>query len=102
MNVEMVCKKIFDFVLPFAENVLAPISYINLEIGFNTEIDDDELWECFNKLRWDTTLSSAELFIIRKAYSGEVDKSIKIISISIFEDDENVTPVIPVKNGLII
>lgn len=103
MNVDAICKKIFDFVLPYAEKNDSPIAYINIEIGFSVDISETDLWDCFNKIRWDTKLASAELFMLKKNYTGSSkDSSMRIISISIFEDDGKASPLIPIKDGIII
>lgn len=103
MDVNQICKKIYDFVLPYTEKTQSPIAYVNLEVGFSVDIPENEMWECFNKISWDTPLSSAELFILKKTYTGtSKDDSIKIISLSVFEDDGKSTPLIPIKDGLIV
>ena len=103
MDINQICKKIFDFVLPYTEKSQSPIAYVNIEIGFTVDISENDLWACFNKITWDTPLSSAELFIIKKSYTGtSKDNSIKIISLSVFEDDGKSTPLIPIKDGLIV
>ena len=85
MDLEKICKKIFDFVIPYAEKSESPISYINIELGFSVDISENDLWETFNKMRWDTKLSSAELLLIKKSYTGtDKDSSIRIISLSVF------------------
>ena len=102
MDIQVVCKKIFELALSYAERTNAPVAYVNVEAGSNFEYDDNSLWEAFNKLRWDTVLSSAELFIVRKPFSGSVDNSLRVVSITTFEDDSGGSPEIPVKNGTII
>lgn len=102
MDLEVICKKIFNLALPYATMSDAPVSYVNLEIGFDSEFQEEELWKCFNKLRWDSSLASAELFITRKPYTGERDSSVKIVSLSVFEDDEGFAPLIPIKDGVIL
>ena len=103
MDLEKICKKIFEFVIPYAEKNESPISYINIELGFSVDISENNLWETFNKMRWDTKLSSAELLLIKKSYTGtDKDSSIRIISLSVFEDDGKSSPLIPIRDGTII
>ena len=101
MDVTEICKKIFSIAEPYAQNNDSPISYINIEFGFNVGISEEELWSTFNKIRWDTILSSAELFIIRKPFIGIIDNSIKVTSVALFEDEEGFMPKISIKNGLL-
>ena len=103
MDIEVICKKIFDFVFPYAEKNQSPIAYINVEVGFSIDVSENDLWETFNKLRWDTKLASAELLVLKKSYTGtQKDFSIKIISLAIFEDDGKSSPLIPIRDGIII
>lgn len=99
MTAEEICHKIYDIALPYAQKMSAPVSYINVQAGCNYPVSDDELWNAFNKIKWDTVLSSAELMIIRKPYAAGTEKTLRVVSITPFEDDESVTTAVPVKNG---
>lgn len=101
MTAEEISQKIFDIALPYAQKMSAPVSYINVEAGCNIPLSDDELWDAFNRLKWDTVLSSAELMIIRKPYSPGTEKKLRVVSITPFEDDEGITAPQRVKNGTI-
>lgn len=101
MTAEEICQKIYEIALPYAEKMSAPVSYINVEAGCNYPVSDDELWNAFNKIKWDTVLSSAELMIIRKPYTAGNNKQLRVVSITPFEDDEGVSAPLPVKNGSI-
>lgn len=99
MTAEEICRKIYDIALPYAQKMSAPVSYINVQAGCNYPVSDDELWNAFNKIKWDTVLSSAELMIIRKPYTAGNNKQLRVVSITPFEDDENVTTAVSVKDG---
>lgn len=101
MDVQEVCKKIFDFVLPYADKMKAPVSYINVEVGCNFQASDDLLWNTFNEIRWDTVLSSAELFIVRRPFNGVSDDSLRIVSLAAFEDENGDAPIISISDGYI-
>ncbi|MCR4940366.1 MAG: hypothetical protein K5930_09720 [Treponemataceae bacterium] len=102
MDIQTICKKIYNLTLGYAGKLNAPVAYINVEVGSNFAYEDNQLWEAFNKIRWDTVLSSAELFIVRKTFSGVSDDSLRVVSITVFEDDSGNSPVIPVVDGLIV
>lgn len=87
MQIEQVTKKIFDLVMPYAQNLDGPISYINIEVPENFEFSDEKLWESFNKTTWDTLLSNSELQIQRVKSS-----KMKLVSITEFEDEFGVIP----------
>lgn len=101
MEIELLCKKIFNLVTPYADQTLAPISYINLEIGYDVEFSENELWAAFNKVRWDSSLASAELAITRKPKDERQNFEIRVVSVSLFEEEEKSTQIILVQNGLI-
>ena len=101
MDIQNICKRIYELVLTYAEKTNAPVAYINVEAGFDFEYEDSALWEAFNKLRWDTELSSAELSIERKSSGAEKDNSLRVVSIVVFEDGSGDSPEIHVKNGLV-
>ena len=101
MDIQEICKKIFELALVYAEKVKAPVAYINVETGADFGYNDNALWEAFNKLRWDTALSSAELMIVRKPSSGDFGNSLRVVSITTFEDDSGNSPEISVENGTI-
>jgi len=111
MDIQNICKRIYELVLTYAEKTNAPVAYINVEAGFDFEYEDNALWEAFNKLRWDTELSSAELSIERKSSGAQntseagasktADNSLRVVSIVVFEDGSGDSPEIHVKNGLV-
>ncbi|MCR4712951.1 MAG: hypothetical protein K5751_01065 [Treponemataceae bacterium] len=101
MDIQNICTRVYELVLAYAEKNKAPIAYVNVEAGFDFEYDDSVLWETFNKIRWDTVLSSAELMISRKRSDGTKDESLRVVSISTFEEDNGESPEILVENGLV-
>lgn len=101
MDIQNICKRIYELVLDYAEKTNAPVAYVNVEAGFDFEYDDNALWETFNKIRWDTALSSADLMIERKPACGKKDASLRVVSITTFEDESGDSPEIHVENGLV-
>jgi hypothetical protein len=98
MNVTAICKKIFEVALPVSKETSAPIAYITVSVGASVPCSDKELWETFNKIRWDTELSSAELNIIRMQTTGDplTDRRLSVDSLSEFEDDTGASLVHPI------
>lgn len=101
MEEDEVCSRIYKIAAPYATEIKAPISYVNIILGFDAPYSEDKLHQSFAKTKWDTVLSTADLFIIRKPFRGEKDTSIKVYSISGFEDDEGNVPIIKIKRGKI-
>lgn len=87
MQIEQLTKKIFDLVIPYAQKLDGPISYVNIEIPDDFEFSDEQLWASFNKTTWDTLLSNSELQIKRVK-----SNKLKLISLSEFEDEYGVIP----------
>jgi hypothetical protein len=106
MNISSIAKKIFDAALPVAQKTDAPTAYVNVVVGANIPFSDKELWEAFNKERWDTALSTAELAITRMCKTGirANDKKLTVVSISEFEDETGLNRVHAVspENGVIL
>ena len=84
MTVEEIAKKIYDISLPIAEKCEAPIAYINMIKGSKAIFGDIELYKAFNKVKWNTKLSTSELsFSIT-----EIEPTIiRVLSLSEFEDE---------------
>ena len=89
MDISSIAQKIFDAALPVAQSIDAPTAYVNVVAGADVPFTSKELWEAFNKKRWDTPLSSAELKIscMIKTGDDEIDKKLAVVSISEFEDE---------------
>lgn len=87
MNAEEISEKIFQLMLPFTTEDLPPIAYVSIEIGNDFEISNDEIRNSFDKIKWDTPLSSAELLILRKPKSSFSDSSVILGGFSFFNDD---------------
>ena len=84
MQIEEVSKKIYDIALPIAEKCEAPIAYITILKGKDSQFSDIELYKAFNKMKWNTKLSTSELSFTKT----DVDKTIlRVLSISEFEDE---------------
>ncbi len=101
MELNAVCKKILDTALPFSEYSSSPIAYICVSIGKKCPFTQEELKNCFAKLKWDTDLSAAEL-----SFKIEDDEEIglQITEVIEFENEDNSAPhhKIQFSDGLIL
>lgn len=100
MNEQILSQQIYECALKSSQGREAPISYINIELGFHSDVIEESLVNAFNTLKWDTPLSSSELFITRKPHNGKHDKGVKVVSLVEFEDEYGKAGVIPVKCSL--
>ena len=85
MNASDIAKSIYNLVLSFDQQDCPPIAYINVSVGQNCLISDEELYEAFNKQKWNTALSCAELNIERSADTA--DDNLIVTGIEDFEDE---------------
>lgn len=96
MNEDIICKQIFDCALAEAQKREAPISYVNVELGFFSSVDDKILWSSFNKMKWDTPISNSELFLDRRPMDNEHSKYVKLVSLTEFEDEHGHAAIVPI------
>ncbi|MCM1321856.1 MAG: hypothetical protein NC041_09555 [Bacteroides sp.] len=108
MNEEEVCEAIYALVLPVSNKIPSPVAYINVKLGFDCPFAETALWNVFNKIKWNTPLSSAELFISRNSYTGTPDTSVCVESLSFFESSaadeqasDNTDSVVKITGGAI-
>ena len=86
MNAEEISERIYKQMLPFTTEELPPVAYVSIEVGNEFQISDDEIRSSFDKRKWDTALSSAELLILRKPKSNFTDSTIILGGFSFFND----------------
>ncbi|MBO4758860.1 MAG: hypothetical protein J5505_02265 [Spirochaetaceae bacterium] len=87
MKAEDISGKIYKLMLPFTTEDLPPVAYVSIEVGNDFQISDEEIRSSFDKVKWDTALSSAELLILRKPKSSFSDSSVILGGFSFFNDD---------------
>ncbi len=98
MTVQEVCKKIFELALPIANAAEAPIAAIHVGITPQCPFSEQELYDAFEEVRWDTELSSADLQIIHK----DGDYAVRVLSIELFEEEEIMENSLKVSCGVIL
>lgn len=107
MNNQEICQRIFDIASEYARKAASPVSFVNLSVSGSCAVSDEELWNGFDKIRWDTDLASAELMITRENPDKAAEEGyvIKVKSLSLFEEDDQVgagEPVLPVQDGTVL
>lgn len=100
MDLENICRKIFALALEHNAASLGPVAYVNLKVGAGFPYTDSDMWKTFNNVRWDTVLSSAELFIER--LPDPADTSLRVVSLTGFEEEGAPAPVVIIEDGLIL
>lgn len=87
-DLRLVCRKIYNAAYIVAGKVFsgAPVAYIHIVAGEDAFKNADEISRMFNRLKWDTPLSSADLDItLDSSLSSDI---LDIKEIEEFYDDE--------------
>lgn len=87
MGVDEVIKSIYELMIPFSTAELPPVAYVSIEVGHEFPFSDEELTDSFNKIKWDSPLSSAELLILRKPQFLKQDNTLVLGGFSIFNEE---------------
>ena len=85
MELKEICLKIFDAVTKAAENAESPVAEITVCTGRNFGYSDDEFVSVFSEVKWDSTLSAADLTVIHD--ENMTDCCVKIEKITGFIDE---------------
>ncbi len=85
MDLNHICRIIFDVVCEVTKNFEAPVAYINVTAGKKFGYSDEEFVKCFGTIKWDSPLSSADIVI--KHDDAESDFILRIDGISEFMDE---------------
>lgn len=100
MNEKEICDKVYDLVMPYVAKIEAPIAYVNMDISADSALSREKLKEAFEKVRWDTELSAADLFVEHnKRGIFPHNRAARLLSIICFEDENGRALVVPIENG---
>ena len=83
MNIQEVCRKIYEIALPVCQKSEAPIAYISVILSRDFPFAPNVLYEEFNRVKWNTPLSSSELDISQ----SQTDAFSRVVSVTEFEDE---------------
>lgn len=87
MTVEEISQTIYTMILPFTVENMPPIAYISIEVGNDYESSNEQLTIAFNRRKWDTVLSTAELLILRKPRGIKKDETVFLGGFSFYNED---------------
>lgn len=79
-----ICRKIFDAVCEISEKIESPVAYINLTVGKNFAFKDEDFFDCFKKMKWDSQISASDLVI---KHGDDSDFLVRIEEIVEFMDE---------------
>ena len=85
MDLKTVCAHIYYAVVNAIGECKSPIAYINVRVGKKFAFSDAEFLALFNKTKWDTVISTADLVIV---HDDSVSAALKIEEISDFFDED--------------
>ena len=85
MDLKTVCAHIYYAVVNAIGECKSPIAYINVRVGEKFAFSDAEFLALFNKTKWDTVISTADLVIV---HDDSLSAALKIEEISDFFDED--------------
>lgn len=85
MNLKNICQHIYYAAISATSGFISPIAYIKVRIGKRFTFTEDELLEEFDKSKWNTVISTADLSITK---DDNLDCVLKIDEITDFFDDD--------------
>jgi len=83
MDLKNICIEIFSKIYNSSKEKAAPVAEVTLRVGKDWNFSDYEMTECFNKEKWNSSLSNADLTIV---HDENLDCLYKIEKISEFVD----------------
>jgi hypothetical protein len=100
MDLKTVCARIYYAVITAIGESKAPIAYINVRVGKKFTFSDDEFLSLFNKTKWDTVISTADLVIV---HDDTLAPALRIEEISAFFDEDGKCNVytVPLEDAII-
>ncbi len=85
MDLKSVCAHIYYAVVNAIGECKSPIAYIKVRVGKKFVFSDDEFLALFNKTKWDTVISTADLVIV---HDDSLEPALRIEEISDFFDED--------------
>ncbi|WP_407426275.1 hypothetical protein [Treponema sp.] len=83
MDLESVCKDLIVTLCDMTKNDDAPVADVTLKVGKSWAFSDFETCECFNKEKWNSPVSNADLTIV---HDDSLNELYRVEKISGFED----------------
>lgn len=84
MNLDDICKEIFNETLDIASRTETPVAYVCVKVGKDFCFNDADLLEAFKKIKWDSPVSTADLVL---EHDEKLSRVYKIHEIRCFIDD---------------
>lgn len=96
VDLSLICRKIYNAAYLVAGKKLggSPVAYIHVKAGLKLPFSVTDLSKVFDKLKWDTPLSTADLNVV--CDEGVADNELNITGVEEFFDDSGKADVYPV------
>lgn len=85
MDLDSICKEIYTFTCRSSCGAETPVAYIFVKVGNGFKFKDSDLIQAFDKMKWNSPISSADLVV---EHDGNMEELFKITEIRGFVDDE--------------
>lgn len=84
MDVHSICKEIYTFTCRACCGCETPVAYISVKLGAEFKFSDSDLISEFDKMKWNSPISTADLIL---EHDEKLPEIFKIKEIRGFEDD---------------
>lgn len=85
MDLNSICKEIYTFVCRATCGAESPVAYVIVKVGPEFSFKDSDLIQVFDKMKWNSPISSADLVI---EHDSGLQKIFKVAEIQGFIDDD--------------
>jgi|GEM_PF-3017512 len=103
MEIEDLCRRIYEIALPYAEKLPSPAAYIDVVLGSDFPYSEADLWKTFKKIKWDSPLTASELEFFHNP-DPDFSHCAAVTGIIGFEDDHGKADIcrIPEQEGKLL
>lgn len=85
MDLNSICKEIYNFVCRATCGAESPVAYVVVKVGAGFSFSDSDLIQAFDKMKWNSPISSADLVVKHDSKMAEI---FKVVEIQGFMDDD--------------
>lgn len=85
MDLNSICKEIYTFTCRSSCGAETPVAYIFVKVGKDFKFKDSDLIQIFDKMKWNSPISTADLVV---EHDSAMEELFKVTEIQGFVDDE--------------
>lgn len=85
MDLNSICKEIYNFTCRATCGAETPVAYVVVKVGPEFKFSDSDLISVFDKMKWNSPISTADLEVV---HDDKLKEIFKVSEIQGFVDDE--------------